>query len=95
MTARYDGFGTPQGIAVVGAAGGGGVTVVVADPSRRAVVGLDPASGQRRDLLTDAPIGLAVDGARAPHAFTPLQADGDAVLVGCDGDGSVRRLTLG
>lgn len=94
VTARYDGFGTPQGIAVIGAAGGGGVTVVVADPSRRAVVGLDPVSGQRHDLVTDAPIGLAVDGARAPHAFTPLQVDGDAVLMGCDGDGSVRRLTL-
>ncbi|MDH4365755.1 MAG: hypothetical protein OEY70_16895, partial [Acidimicrobiia bacterium] len=94
VTARHDGFGTPQGIAVVASGIGGGVTVVVADPARRAVVGLDPASGQRRDLVTGAPIGLAVEGARAPHAFSPLEADGDGVLVGCDGDGSVRRLTL-
>lgn len=88
VTARHDGFAQPQGIAVLGG------TVVVAEPSRRALVGLDPVSGSRRDLALNVPIGLAVADAKAPHAYSPLLADGDAVLVGCDGDGSVRRLTL-
>jgi streptogramin lyase len=88
VIARHDGFETPQGVAVAGS------TVVVADPARRALVGLDPASGQRRDLARNLPLGLAVAGARAPHSYSPLLGDGDGVLVGCDGDGSIRRLTL-
>ncbi len=92
VTAAIDGLDRPQGVATV--EGPHGPVLVVAEPSRRAVVGIDLVTGRRRDLLTAAPIGLAVSGANAPHSFTPLLADGRHVLIGCDGDGSIRRLAL-
>ncbi len=42
--------------------------------------------------MTDAPLGPPVDEARVPLATTPLLADGEGFLVGCDGEGSLRRL---
>ncbi len=88
QVASIDGLADPHGIALTGG------TVVVAEPSRRTLVGIDLAMQERRDLVTNLPLGPAVTGARTPHSFSPLLSDGDGVLVGCDGDGSVRRLTL-
>ena len=89
VVATVDGFGDPQGIACHDGA------VWVADTARRAVVRIDRRDGSRRDVATDLPLGPPVAGARMPHAFSPLLANGDALLVGCDGDGSIRRLTTG
>lgn len=86
VVAELEGFERPQGVAVLGG------TVVVADAGRRTLVEVEPATGRRTVVAWDMPFGPAVAGARTPHASTPLLADGDGVLVGCDGDGSVRRL---
>jgi sugar lactone lactonase YvrE len=83
---RIDGFGNAQGVAVVGS------TVFVADAERHEIVAVDVASGRRDVVVTGAPVGLPVPG-RVPAAFSPLTADGaGGVLVGGNGDGSVRRL---
>jgi len=87
VVATVDGFVHPQGVACQGGA------VWVADAGRRAVVRVEPQAGRRSDVATDVPLGPPVPGARMPHAFAPLAADGDGVLVGCDGDGSIRRIT--
>ncbi|MEZ5236695.1 MAG: hypothetical protein R2749_28970 [Acidimicrobiales bacterium] len=96
VVADIDGFDTPQGIAVLDGTGAGrspgAGTVVVAEVGTRSVVALRP-DGSRQVLATDLPLGAPVPGARLPHGFSPLLADGDGVLVGCDGDGSVRRLS--
>lgn len=83
--AEIDGFATPQGIAVLDG------MVLVADAGTRQVVAIG-TDGERRTLATDLPFGPPVAGTRLPHSFAPLLADGDGVLVGCDGDGSIRRL---
>ncbi len=88
VVASIDGFDDPHGIAVLDN------DIFVAEPTNRRVVGVSRLTGARRDLVTGAPLGLAVRDARAPHSFSPLLADGQSVLVGCDGDGSVRRLTI-
>ena len=66
--------------------------VVVSDPANRRVVGFDPVSGRVDLLVADAPISSPVTDAELPHASAPLASQGDAVLVGCSGDGSIRRL---
>jgi streptogramin lyase len=83
---RVDGVAEPQGIAV------GADHAVLAEPGRRAVVVVELGSGRAVDAVTNASIGPPVAGARMPHAFSPVTADGDGFLVGCDGDGSIRRL---
>jgi sugar lactone lactonase YvrE len=84
---RVEGFGDAQGVAVVGA------TVLVADAERHELVAVDVAAGRRDVLVTDAPVGLPVPGT-VPAAFSPLTADGaGGFYVGCNGDGSIRRLT--
>jgi hypothetical protein len=84
--AELGGVRDPHGIAL------GADVAVLAEPARRAVVAIDLASGRARDVVTDAPLGPPVPGAAVPHAFSALAADGDGFLVGCDGDGSIRRL---
>ena len=86
---RLDGFGDAQGV------GADGTRIVVADASRHELVVIDTASGRRDAVVTGAPVGLAVDGATVPAAFSPVAADGaGGFVVGCNGDGSIRRLTL-
>ena len=68
-------------------------TVAITDPRRRRVVMVDRSSGASASAVTALPIGPPVAGAHLPHTFSPVVADGDDVLVGCDGDGSIRRLT--
>jgi hypothetical protein len=81
-----DGIANPHGVAAVSG------TVLVADPDQRRVVAYHVARGIQRDVVTDAPFGPPVGGAKIPLASTPILADGDGFLIGCDGDGSVRRL---
>jgi sugar lactone lactonase YvrE len=84
---RVDGFGDAQGVAVAGS------VVLVADAERHQLVAVDVASGRRDVVVTGAPIGQPVPGT-VPAAFAPLAADGaGGFLVGCNGDGSIRRLT--
>ena len=50
--------------------------------------------GRREVVVGGAPIGCAVDGAVVPAAFASVASDGaGGYLVGCNGDGSIRRLT--
>jgi len=84
---RIDGFGDAQGVAVVGG------TVLVADAERHELVAVDIAAGRRDVVVTGAPVGLPVPGT-VPAAFSPVTADGTGgFYVGCNGDGSIRRLT--
>lgn len=74
-------------------------TVAITDPAGRRVVTVDRGSGAVTAAVTDAPIGPPVAGAELPHTFSPIIAAGDGsagngFLVGCDGDGSIRRLTI-
>ena len=85
---RIDGFGDAQGVATVGSA------VLVADAARHELVIVDVGSDRREVVVTGAPVGPAVDGAVVPAAFASVAADGTGgYLIGCNGDGSIRRLT--
>ncbi len=87
VVVELGGLDQPQGVAVLDG------MVLAAEPGRRQVVALPIGGGQPTVVATDLPFGSPVAGARVPHAFAPLLADGTGVLVGCDGDGSIRRLT--
>ena len=85
---RVDGFGDAQGVAVIGS------HVLVADAARHELVLVDVAAGRREVVVAGAPIGRAVAGAVVPAAFASVAADGaGGYLVGCNGDGSIRRLS--
>ncbi len=82
-----DGFADAQGVAAAGD------QILVADAGRHELVAIILSDGRREVVVSGAPIGLPVDGV-VPAAFTPLSSDGaGGVLVGCNGDGSIRRLT--
>jgi sugar lactone lactonase YvrE len=84
---RIDGFGDAQGVAVAGGA------VLVADAERHELVVVDVAAGRRDVVVTGAPVGLPVPGT-VPAAFSAVTADGaGGFYIGCNGDGSIRRLT--
>lgn len=85
--ASLDGVAAPHGVAA------SGQMVVVADPEKRRVVAYDIAAGTRAEILSDAPLGPPVGGAKIPVATTPVLAVGEDFLIGCDGDGTVRRLS--
>jgi len=80
------GVADPHGIAVAGG------SALIADPANRRVVAHDLARGENVDALINAPMGPPVAGAKIPHAASPLAVDGSGFLVGCDGDGTIRRL---
>jgi sugar lactone lactonase YvrE len=85
---RIDGFGDAQGVAAIDD------LVVVADAARHELVAIDVASGRREVVVSGMPVGLPVEGAEVPAAFAPLSADGTGgILVGANGDGSIRRLS--
>ena len=88
-TATVDAVADPCDVAVTAS------TVAITDPGRRRVVTVDRSSGATATAVTDLPIGPPVAGARLPHSFSPIVADGEDLLVGCDGDGSIRRLAIG
>jgi hypothetical protein len=86
-TRELGGFQDPQGIAALGS------RLLVADVGRGALVAVDLGSGAATTVVSGAPIGPAVPGV-VPAAFCPICADGKGgVYVGCNGDGSIRRLT--
>jgi sugar lactone lactonase YvrE len=86
-TRELGGFDDPQGVAALGS------RLLVADVGRGTLVSVDVASGKTTAAVTGAPIGQAVPGV-VPAAFCPICPDGEGgVLVGCNGDGSIRRLT--
>ncbi|HEU4839874.1 MAG TPA: SMP-30/gluconolactonase/LRE family protein [Ilumatobacteraceae bacterium] len=85
---RIDGFGDAQGVAAIGS------QVLVADAARHELVIVDTSSGRRDVVVSGAPVGSPVDGAVVPAAFAAITVDGaGGYLVGCNGDGSIRRLT--
>jgi sugar lactone lactonase YvrE len=78
-----------QGVAV--AADG---AVLVALPARRRLV-LHRPGGADEVLVDGAPLGAAVAGTTLPLAHSAVVATTDGWLVGCGGDGSIRRLRHG
>jgi sugar lactone lactonase YvrE len=85
---RVDGFEDAQGVAAVD------TRVLVADAARHELVLVDVASGRRDVVVSGAPVGPPVAGALVPAAFAAVTADGaGGYLVGCNGDGSIRRLS--
>jgi len=87
VVTTLEGFGAPQGIAV--SAG----RVLVADVERRQLVGVDVATLDRYVVMHSAPIGPP-DTVGVPFGFCAITADASGFIVGCNGDGSVRRVTL-
>lgn len=86
-TATIDVVADPCDVAVTA------TSVAITDPAGRRVVVVDRTGGGSVEAVTGLPIGPPVAGARLPHSFSPVVADGDVFLVGCDGDGSIRRLS--
>lgn len=84
-----EGITDPHGIGV------SSTTALIAEPTRRRWVAIDLATGQLSDAVGKAPIGPPVAGSTMPHAFSPVLAVDGGFIVGCDGDGSLRRLTPG
>lgn len=72
------------------AAGPDGAVLVAHAPSGR-LVRIDP-TGAVTTVVRDAAIASPVEGADLPHGAAPVVADGDGFLVGCAGEGAVRRL---
>jgi sugar lactone lactonase YvrE len=81
-----DGFARPTGVAI---SGGG---VFVAEHRTRQVVRHDLESGERQVVASDLAFGWPVADAPARGTAGLLAWDDGSILVGCDGDGSVRRL---
>jgi sugar lactone lactonase YvrE len=82
----FEGCADAQGVAVASG------LLLVADPERRELVVFDVESGRRQVAVADAPIGPPAAGL-VPAAFTSVCADErGGFYVGCNGDGSVRRL---
>jgi sugar lactone lactonase YvrE len=88
-TRRVAGFEQAQGLGV----GAGGL--LVADSATRELVLLAPSTLERDVLVAQTPIGPPVPGGML-SPFCAVCADGDGgFFVGCNGDGSIRRLTRG
>ena len=83
---RVDGFGHAEGLAVAGG------VALVADVGRHELVAVDIATGAREVVVTQAPIGQPAEGV-VPAAFCSVCADGSGFVVGCNGDGSIRRVS--
>jgi sugar lactone lactonase YvrE len=77
----------PCGVAVTANA------VAITDPAGQRVVVVDRSTGVATVAAAELALGPPVTGARLPHSFSPVIAVGDAFVVGCDGDGSIRRLS--
>ena len=75
-----------QGVAV-----GGDGSVLVALPDQRRLV-LHRPGGTDAVTVEGVPVGAAVSGAVIPFARSAVVAAGEDWLVGCGGDGSIRRL---
>jgi sugar lactone lactonase YvrE len=86
VRSRIEALGGAQGIA----AGTAGI-VAVHPPSDR-IVAVDPVSGGTRTLVEGAPLSSPVPSAELPLASACVIAAGDGYLVGCGGDGTIRRL---
>ena len=66
--------------------------MLVADAGAHELVAVDVESGRKVVVVANAPIGQPVPGL-VPAAFCSVCADGAGGFhVGCNGDGSVRRL---
>ena len=86
---EVSGFGSVDGVAV----SADGRTVLASDTGNRRVVAVDAESGAIETVIDDAPIGPPTDGKRLLGSFAPLLAEPDgSFLVGCNGDGSIRRV---
>ncbi len=82
-----DGFTDAHGVAVAGD------VLLVADVGARELVAVDIGSGAKRVAANGVPIGQPVEGL-VVAAFCSVCPDGNGgFFVGCNGDGSVRRLS--
>jgi sugar lactone lactonase YvrE len=83
----WTGFDDPRGVAITER------SVYVAESGARRIVRVDRGGGDRSVVATVMPFGSPVPGHRLRIGSPSLLAAGeDCVVVGCDGDGSVRRL---
>jgi sugar lactone lactonase YvrE len=80
------GFGRPTGVALTAAG------LFVVDQARREVVRCDPAGGEREVVAVDLPLGSPMPGRPARGVASLLARADGSILIGCDGDGSIRRL---
>lgn len=85
---RLGGFQGLHGVA------SNGTSLLAADVAARQLVLVEPETGARTVLVDDAPIGVPHD-TRIPMASSSVVSDGSGgFIIGCDGDGSIRRLAL-
>jgi hypothetical protein len=85
-TRRVDGFDRPDAVAVQGD------VCYVAERGARRVTRVQLEGGGREPVATDLPLGFPQPGKELGRSSALLlDADG-SLLIGCDGDGSIRRL---
>jgi sugar lactone lactonase YvrE len=84
-TSAWEGFAQPEAVAVTSDA------VFVVETGRRTVtrVGRD---GARSIVAHDVPVGMPRESARLGRTASLFARDDSTVLLGCDGDGSIRML---
>jgi streptogramin lyase len=82
-----DGFTDAQGVAVAGD------VLLVADVGARELVTVEIGTGTRTVAATGVPIGQPVEGFVVAAFCSVCPDGGGGFFVGCNGDGSVRRLT--
>ena len=83
---KLSGFAAPESVAL-GADG-----VFVAETERRQVTHVDLSRDTRTPIATGLPMGLPQPSPRSGRRAALVKAADGSLVVGCDGDGSVRRL---
>ena len=83
---QLDGFDAPRALALADGA------VYVVELGQRRLVRVDPVSGARETVCSGLPVGMPVEGVEHERRCSLTVLPDRSLVIGCDGDGGVRRL---